>query len=419
MAHDPVSVGILANDRTGDSWRDAMIKLNANDAELFTKGSPEDQVIINSVSDFPDPVGQVITLLPQMQYLIGSDTNIGDNRLVLGANTSVTGLESINVTLTYTGTGDMFTIVNTTNRINNLGISCVNGRVINFSDNTDSLFRMHDCSVSCATMGLFNSTGTNGSTVRFTTVSPSSMTIGGCTITGGWNTWLWETSATAITTGNYFDFGTATFDEIILDLILANLGAGTSLISGAAASANINTGGRAIITRMLTSGAGTPLNTVTTDDIRWFFAGNDDIKDTNPDGLSSLNGNATETTISIVDTPVLAAGTWVVEGVSFFTGTTGGRLTYNGEKDLSVPVDAVVTINSASGINKDITAYLALNGTVIANSGKTNRVGSTDPASITILWQLTLSTNDYLEVFVENNTDTINLVVSDAILRIR
>lgn len=419
MAQQTIDIGTLANDGTGDTWRDAMDKTNDNFDELFGIGTPEDQVIVNSLADFPTPVGQVITLLAETQYLIGSDTNLGDNRLVLASNTAVSGIESIVVTLTYTGSGDMFSMTNIRWRINNLGISCVNGRVINFSDNTDTIFRMHDCSVSCATFGLFNSTGTNGTTARFTTVSPSAMTSGGCTITGGWNTWLWETSATAITTGTLFDFGTATFDEIILDLILANLGAGTTLIKGAANSANINTGGSAIISRMLTSGAGTPLDTITTDDVRWLFVHNDDIVDTNPDGLLSLNGNSTETVISSADVPVLVAGTWVVEDVSFFTGTTAGRLTFNGERDLSVPVDIVTTINAASGTNKDITIYLAKNGSIIENSGKTNRVGSTDPASTTVLWQLTLSTTDFVEVWIENNTDTINLIVSTAVLRIR
>ena len=419
MAQQLINIGSTANDGTGDTWRDAFVKVNANETELFDRGVPADIIIINSLADFPDPVGQVITLLPEVQYIIGTDVNIGDNRLVMAQNTVLSGIDSIAVAFTYTGSGDMFTITNTRNRISRLSISCVNGRVINFSDNLDNFLRITDCSIACATFGLFNSTGTRGSSARFTNVSPSSMTSGGCTLTGNWNTWLYETGAGAVTVGEFFDFGTATFDAIVIDLILANLSSGTSLIKGAASSANINTGGSAIVTRTLISGAGTALDTVTTDDVRWIFSGNDDIKDTNPDGLLSLNGNATETTITTQDVPVLTAGTWVVESTSFFTGTTAGRLTYVGEKDLAVPVDIVATVISASGTNKDITVYLALNGSVIANSGKTNRVGATDPASVTALWQLTVSTNDYLEAWVENNTDTINLVVSDAVLRIR
>ena len=123
--------------------------------------------------------------------------------------------------------------------------------------------------------------------------------------------------------------------------------------------------------------------------------------------------------IAIVDTPVLVAGTWTVERDSLFTGTTGGRITYNGERDIVLPIDITCTISAASGTNKDVHVYLALNGAIIANSGIQNRVGSTDPRNTTVMWQLNLSEDDFLEVFVENNSDTINLVISDAILRAR
>jgi len=376
-------------------------------------------VLINSLSDFPTPVTGVITLAAETEYVIGGDVNLGTNRLVMSANTALSGIESIVVTLTYTGTGDMITILNTRNRVNNLSISAVNGRIINFSDNTDTIFRMNDVSVTCATFGLFNSSGTNGSTVRFTAVSPSSITVGGVTTTGSWNTWLWETSAVNITSGALFDFGTATFDAIILDLILADLGAGTTLIDGLASSGNIKVGGIGAVTRMLTSGAGTPLTGVTVNDFRWVFRNNDDIQDTMPDAMASLQGNATETVIATINIPVKAAGTWVVERQSHYTVDTTGRITYIGEKDLTTPVDISLTIRSAGGTNKDVTVYLAFNGAIIANSARTATVGQNDPKSVGVIWQLTLSQTDFLELFVENNSDTVNLVVESAISRAR
>lgn len=418
MAQEIINVGVAANDRSGDTWRASMIKANNNFTELFDIGTPQDRVVVNDLSDFPTPVGQVITLAAETQYLIGSDVSLGDNRLVMASNTSVTGSESINVTLTYTGTGDMFTIINTRNRINMLGISCAAGRVINFSDNTDSIFRMNDCSVACATFGLFNSTGTNGTTVRFTTVSPSSMTADGITVTGNWNTWLYETSAVNVTAGELFDFGVATFNEIVLDLILADLGAGTNLIKGAAASANINVGGSAIVTRMLTSGAGTPLNGVAPTDARWGFFHNDDIADTRPDGLLSLQSNATATVIAVAGTPVLVAGTWVVERTSQFTGTTAGRLTYIGGRDITLPITGSVTVEPVSGGAVNISVEIAVNGTVIPNSKRTANTSAGNPISITIPWQEILSTNDFVELFVTNEATTVNILVSSGVQRI-
>jgi len=421
MAQQTINIGTLANDRTGDTWRAAMDKTNDNFDELFAIGTPEDQVIINSITDFPTAVAGVITLAAETQYLIGSDVNLGDIRLVMGSNTAVSGIESINVTLTYTGTGDMFTITNVRVRISTLSISCVSGRVINFSDNTDSIFRMNDCSVVCGTFGLFNSTGVNGTTTRFTTVSPSAMTAGGITITGGWNTWLWETSAVNITTGTLFDFGTATFDAIVLDLILAALGAATNLIKGAAASANINVGGTAIITRMLTSGAGTPLNTVTTDDIRWLFDNNDDISDTQPDALIFQDGNATSTVISASSTDgsnaVVLAGTWTEQQASHFTSTAGGIITYTGERDLNSPIDVVASVDPVS--DSTLAIYITINGTPVQATGVPRFVKAADNGVMSTIWQEKLSTGDTVEIRIENQTSTANILISDVVCRVR
>jgi len=376
-------------------------------------------VLINSLTDFPAPIGGIITLAADTKYLIGDDVNLGTNRLVMAANTVVSGIESLVVTLTYTGTGDMFTMVNTRNRISMLSIVASTGRVLNFSDNTDTIFRMNDCSIVCDRFGLFNSSGPNGSTVRFTAVSPSTIATDGATITGDWNSWLWETSALNIINGNVFNFGTATFSSIILDLILSNLAAGTSLINGLASSGNIKVGGIGNATRMLTSGLGAPLVGVTVDDTRWVFKNNEVIPDTQPDAMVSLTGNTTETVIGTIGLPVKVAGTWVVERASLFTGDTSGRITYDGERPLTTPVDIVTTVKSVSGNNKDISVYLAVNGVIVANSAQTTRVSSTDPRSVSVIWQLVLNETDFLEVFVANDSDLVNLMVSSAIMRAR
>ena len=450
MAQETIGIGAAPNDGTGDDYRAAFGKVNNNFNQTFplaenalskvslavqtvlgetdfTGGlkvdgvfvkEPTKRVIVNVLADFPTPVTSIITLADDTQYLLGNNVSLGTNELVMGNNCAVSGIESVSVTLTYTGTADMFTITNKRVRISNLSISCASGRVINFSDNTDTIFRMNDCSVSCATFGLFNSTGTNGSTTRFTNVSPSTISSGGCTITGGWNTWLWEVSATNITGGILFNFGSATFDAIILDLILANLGGGTTLISGAASSANINTGGTAVVTRMLTSGAGTILSTVSVGDALWNFFHNDDIPDTRADGLLAMVDNSTETVIGATDTPVLIAGTFVVERTSQFTGTAAGRLTYNGGKDATVPITFNGVFEAASGTNKDIHVSLHINGSVVSNSRTIGEISANDRKSILVVWQSVLSTGDFIEFFAENNTDTTNIIVTHSQVRV-
>jgi hypothetical protein len=417
MPLDLLNLGTAANDRTGDTWRAGGEKINAMFTDLFGL-SIDRRIVINQLSDFPAAAAGVITLAPNTQYLIANDVNLGTDRLVMASNTSVSGIESIVVTLSYTGTGDMFTILNTRSRISQLSISCVSGRVVNLSDNTDTIFRMNDVSVACDRFGLFNSSGANGTTMRFTNVSPSSITTSGLTFLGGWNTLLWEISAANILAGIFFNLGTATFSAFISNTVLVNVSAGATFLSGATGSANINSGGIGQVISTLSSGAGTLLAGITTADARWEFLHNDDIKDTRPDALMSMQGNATVTTIAVSGTYVLVAGTWVDEGSSQFTFTSGGRLTYIGGKDARLPIDFSCSAEPVSGNAKTMAFQLALNGTVIPASKRTGSADAGKPAAVAIPWQVTFTTGDFVEIFVTNDTDAIDVLVSSAVGRV-
>lgn len=156
-----------------------------------------------------------------------------------------------------------------------------------------------------------------------------------------------------------------------------------------------------------------------TDDPFVYSAGNDGVmKDTRPDALLSLTNNATNTVIAAVDTPVLVAGTWNIERTSQMTGTAAGRATLNTARNVVAPLTARVSIEPVSGTNKDISVYIAKNGVIIANSKATARVSSGSPQSVTVVWQDELTQDDYIEVWVENNTDAVDLLISAAINRV-
>jgi hypothetical protein len=102
------------------------------------------------------------------------------------------------------------------------------------------------------------------------------------------------------------------------------------------------------------------------------------------------------------------------------TVSTAGRVTYDGANDKEVTVDINTTIITASGSAIDVTVYLAKNGSVIANSARSSEdAGATAPVNTLVTWLLSLSTDDYLEIWIENNTDTTNLILQDAVLRVR
>lgn len=371
-------------------------------------------VLVNGQSDLPTPVSGVITLDADTEYRFLQDVNLGTNRIVLSDNTVVSGIDSLITKITYTGGGNMFTTSTGKIRMKFLELECTAGTLWDATITSGSVFRMQDITYNCATFGTFVG---SGGIIRFTLVS-GTCTTQGMSLSGSFSTFLFDVAALTLNAGTFLNLGTATFDAFFARTVIATLGAGTTFLSGAAASANINAAGLGNLHQNRFSGTGTVLSGVTTDDARWEFSGNDDIADTRPDGLLSMQNNATATIIATANTPVIVAGTWAEETTSQFTGTTGGRLTYDGNKDFKGPITASVSVEPVSGSNVAMSAYIAVNGVVVANSKRSGTASSGSPTSITIPWQIVFSTNDYVEVFVENNDNTTNILVSSAILRV-
>jgi hypothetical protein len=132
-------------------------------------------------------------------------------------------------------------------------------------------------------------------------------------------------------------------------------------------------------------------------------------------GQLSLQDNATATTIAVIDTPVLVAGTWVVGIASQFTGTTAGRLTYTGTPTTTVMAHVSITLAPSTGSNQVLSVYLAKDGTPVANAKVTRSVDSTQTANLSMNFNIEVSTNDYLEIFVSNATTTNDIVVEDCL----
>jgi hypothetical protein len=217
------------------------------------------------------------------------------------------------------------------------------------------------------------------------------------------------------------DLGTATINNIELDNLIVIAPSGAIGVSGLTASANVPAGFLGMLANSSFSGGmTTPISGITTTDFRWTFLGNTGIADTIQDALLSFNGNSTETVIATQDVPVIVNATWTQVLASIFTTTTAGRATSDSERDLNgVPIDVAVGLLSAGGGTIDVTVYLAKNGSVITASATTISISGTNQAFVSIPWQDTIAENDFYEVFVENNTNTTNIIVESAKLRIR
>lgn len=122
----------------------------------------------------------------------------------------------------------------------------------------------------------------------------------------------------------------------------------------------------------------------------------------------------TLTTIPAVNTPVKISGTTGsdVNLLRFFTAMTN-RLTYTGSEpgifqlEASLSADAVATqVNCAF--------YFAVNGSIVPQSAQRRRLANLpDIASISLTKLLALSPNDFVEVWVANETDATNITVTE------
>ena len=126
----------------------------------------------------------------------------------------------------------------------------------------------------------------------------------------------------------------------------------------------------------------------------------------------TMQANATATTVSATSTDYKVSGTTTLESISQkFTMPTDNRLTYGG----AITRDFRVLVNAAleSGNNNVLGIYIAKNGTVLTNSSNFCTTSSSGKAdNNTSQTVVDLATNDYLEVFVSNETGTNNITAT-------
>lgn len=377
-------------------------------------------VVITQVSDLPSVVSGRHPLADDTDYLFVNDINTGLDGFLMGNNTVVRAADSSIAELTYTGTARMFKSVNDSNKITMIRLNSPNADLFEYTGSTDYIFQFVDASVTaCEGIGAIS----DFQAIQINNISFENNSVSGLGLAGTNGVMLMNGNLIIQAAGTSIDLGTATFTGLSIDTNFVGLDASATFLDGAASSANMVAGatGTVINTKNLT-GLGTMLATISPDDAQWEFQLNDDIANTRPDALAVLIANATETVITASSTDgsnaVLIAGTWIEERSSQYAVTAAGRLTYLGAKTAVLPITASFTAKMASGGSNSAKFYIAKNGVVIANSGAQNDLNSSATSRTTLPWQLSLDTNDFVEVFAENNSNTVNILVSDATNRV-
>lgn len=401
---------------TKDATQEALIIAEGNPVATKT-------VNINTISDFPEAVSGVITLAPETDYFITNDISTS-NRFAFGNDTQIRSVGTGTISLNYTGPDTMFTGVDVSIRIADIKLSCPNGQLLSFSNSpgnekTSNVFldtvTVEDCDKAGVLDSLF---ALYIHASEFSRVRTTGFEFLGAAQGFGYIDVLWVDHV--IDAGSMYDLGTTVFDGISISNHINFLNGFSSFVSGSANSANIAAGSVGIITLGRFNGSGLPLDIITPSDNSWDMKLNEGIADTKAAALLTLRDNNTQTSID-TNVPIKVAGTWTVEKSAQFEADTTGTAIYRATKPSG---EITITISGSArmvtGQPDNIAVYVAINGSIIANSGVPVDIpaGGVGIPFSTVIWQAELQEGDSVEMWIENQNDGTNVVVQNATIRI-
>lgn len=421
MAQQVINVGTVANDRTGDPWRESFIKSNDNFTELY-KFVDENVIHIDEISDFPnEPDGNGFIEIGggTTTYIIAAaGVDITPFKLrQTGGIVVIKGASRFSSTLTSDTTSPLITIIDGSYADEFLGITNPNGAAYSF-DGTN-LFRavfvtQNSIIRECTRLGTIK----NAFTVSLRTVTVVATSVGGFTFEG---TDLLQLNISDYLgfswTGTLIDLGTSTWD--IINIASGNRfisPAGTITLSGLAASGNLTTNGRGIVIANLFNGDGTAVDGIDTNDLKWSFQNNifTDGTTINSRILSDsfLIGSETVTIVTSGVFVAVSGTNWSSDISDRFTVTAAGLFTYIALNTSDIKCSAFSTVEKVGGGADKICSEIAINGVVQAKS-----IGCTQnatPTQITSVGIFTLSTGDTVQLFVANQDSTSNVIMSES-----
>lgn len=377
-------------------------------------------IVINSESDFDNQDATTITLNPGTFYALGANISTSKNFITQGS--VIAGLSSA-TTLTFTGTGSMFTNTNGGFRITDMFIDCPNNVVFEtIGDGTGDPVQRINCSNvvvnNCSQLlkstdagahvfdivQTLNITGTkaieflgsaNPLVLSFNRIGLLGM-VAGCT---------------------GFDFGSVAANEVEMTNVIMSGDPTCTAISGLTNSANITTGNLGMVSNCNFSEFTTQLSGIDVEDIRWEFNGNAGLPDSIDDALIHVTGNALETTTT-GGARVKANAVFVVDALGRFSSDGTGRLTYVGERSARLPIDVTASILAASGGDKQVDLCIALNGAPVVATCTQSTTSATKASNSATIWQHNFVNGDYVEIFIANLTNDVNLILSQAVFRV-
>lgn len=366
-------------------------------------------VIVNSLDDLPTPIGDVITLTDYIAYQIDGPIDLGICTIILGQSNIIFGSNRLTDIISTSSTGALITGTNKSLVMDCIQLSAPNGSIFNMSGSgtqtVSIIFSIFQNTKSFGVIGGFNFLIIRNNRIKNCTISGISFS-GNTT-----NAQLFDNRFDS-NAGVSINFGSATFDSLVISRNHFTINTTQIGISGLAASGNINIGGTGRLTDNTFRGTGgVYVTSISKAGIRWEFGFNSNLDNSEVVGNMSMVGNTVVTNIITTSIPVKVAGNTNAGVLERFLHTTG-RLTYIGIKTVTVQIIVSVTFKDAVATIQSFQFNVAKNGIIIAEiTSKHNLTTSNFLQAIILTGLIALSTNDYVELYVRNNSSSQDVTI--------
>lgn len=372
------------------------------------RGTPrQNTVIVESSSDLPTPSGGIIQLEDNTYYEI-SGTFVTANSLKFGTNSFVAGKHWAADILYYTGTGAALIADNKAFNLKFLTVVAPNGSALDLTGSITTEFLASLCAFfNCASLGTVSGYRVpTFKSIAFDTYAT------GLTLTGTSEKVLFDGCPFRNNTGSgasvIFD---SAFTTAILDMTGNYFkeappgGKGFEVVSGATFS---NT---AIVRGNAWDGVDNPVVGVSQATVGWDFRANSGVSDSQVLGFLYKTGASVATTLTLNTWTKAAMTTTLSTASQRIDMPTDNRLRYLGVKDVAVSVNMSFSITAAAN-NQTFNVGFYVNGVLDPESlMAVILTGPSRSDAVAISAIEILSTNDYVELYLQNTTGSNNATI--------
>lgn len=421
MAQQLINVGAVANDGTGDTWRDALVKVNANETELFS-AILANRVVVTQASDLAG------TLSSDVEYFIDGTVDMGSQSISVPAGGI--HIKGFNLILSQLiSTASSYTMF--VSPVGNSGGVQIIDLAIETSGSGSQVYDLTDATGfnavevvrvnynNCTSLGTLNGyrQGLETGTGRFGG-SPE-LTLAGTWIGG----FFIDTSIIRSLTNSAFTLYKAGGSFTMASRFRSNqnldLPALASFLDFAPSnfpnSSTLQLDGCIVTRNGVSDASDTNLTpNISAGDLASSWNNNNGLPNTFEGGELNITSEITST-ISTINVFVDLAGTYASSDLEHFDSPSNGQLRHLGSSPVDYKVSVDIVLDGGANDEADIKIVIFRDATSSDEDAKVvrrvinNLQGGRNVAYFNFFDNITLNKNDYVRIQVANASDTSNM----------